>query len=183
MELIYRIEANRQTLLQKIVLGQDRVLQLIGGKELLYCEKSNMQYMVDPDNKVLQEIDLESYANQVKALKSSIGELNVDVLETGDERHIKVSNRNEVLIAFQCKAVVKKNDAISSIYKEYQDYQQSQQLFEIDIEEKELIMSLDSVLTVNGQEQTSNLKLIGIEREMSKRNKLKFEKYHAFKSL
>lgn len=137
-----------------------------GDKKILYLPEKDKQYMVDTENKQLKELDLSAQMAQINQLKAMIGEIAAEERTEGKIRSITMQNKPGSPAALKADLQITRYEGLEkTVFQKSNEFQQSMQLFRMDLKKNEIVKRSESVFSVNGQEQKSILELSEIKNE------------------
>lgn len=143
---------------------ENYVLTEIQNKKILFLPEKDKQYTVDIENKQLKEIDLSVQMMQMNQVKSMIGKLTIKENFENKIKHISIKN----LPASQAQLEVKMQTIIypeleKTVYQKFNEYQQSLQMFRLNLPPDEIVKYSESFFSFNGQEQKIIVELTEIK--------------------
>ena len=160
----YKITVGEKEIEQTQYLTENYVYTEVGGKKVMYLPEKDKQYIVDTEKKRLKEFDLSAQMAQINQLKAMIGELNTEEKTEEGIRHILIQSNPESPAKLKVDLQIAEYEGLEKTkFKKSNEFQQNIQLFRTDLKANEIIKHLESVFSINGQEQKSTLELIEIE--------------------
>lgn len=101
---------------------------------------------------------------QINQLKAMIGEVNTEVSTEERIRHISIQNKPESPAKLKVDLQIAEYEGLEKTkFQKSNEFQQSMQLFSMDLKANEIVKRSESVFSINGQEQKSILELTEIK--------------------
>jgi hypothetical protein len=162
--LKYKINLSGKEIEQTQFLTENYVYTESMNKKILYLPEKNKQYFVDTENKQLKELDLSVQMMQMNQIKVMIGEISFKERIENEIKNISIQNNTESPANLDVNMqIAEYSELENTVFLKFNEFQQSTQMFKVQLKPNEIIKKSVSVFSYNGQEQKASLELIEIK--------------------
>ena len=160
----YKILLNEKEINQTQFLTENYIYTEAGEKKIIYLPEKDNQYIIDSKKKQLKVLDLSAQMMQMNQIKGIIGEITKEEKTENDIRYISMQNNSESPAQLKVNLqIIKSSGLENTAYQKFNEFQESMQMFILNLQANEIIKLSESIFTFNGQEQKTKLEFINIE--------------------
>ena len=168
-----KVTVKEKELIQTQYITDNFIVTELNDKKLIFIQ-GNTLFSVNTENKTLKTIDISSQAEQINKVKTMLGELKTKNINESEDiagyktKGVKVYNVNNDAVKFSMNAVFAKIPGIEkTVYPEFIKFEQSKQLVNLDLEQNEIIASMNSEIYIQGNlAQKQSMEIIDIETDL-----------------
>jgi hypothetical protein len=157
-----------QEITQKMIVTDLYVYVEALEKQLIYLPEKDAQYLIDANKKQLVKINIPvAQLAQFSQIKQLIGELSVE--EKYDEQlqrkylHLTNANASAINIDIELEAV-RFIGLEKTMLSKFNEFQSKIQPFSVKLDNDEIAVSMNSVMTVSGRIQKSNMRILELKK-------------------
>jgi hypothetical protein len=170
-----------QEIIQKIFATDLYVYVEALGKQLIYLPEKDAQYLIDTNKKQLLKINIPIVQlTQFSQIKQLIGELSVEEKynEQLQRKYLHLTNVNTSTINIDIEVeAVRFVGLEKTMLSKFNEIQSKIQPFSVKLDNNEITVSMNSIMTVSGQIQKSNMKILELKKMD---NPCQFDQYFYF---
>lgn len=160
VQLKYKITISQKEIEQIQYLTQNYVYTESGNRKVIYLPKKDKQYLIDIEKQQMKELDLSAQIMQLNQIKAMIGELTINEQMESEIRNISITNSSESQAKLEVNLqILKFSDLAKTVFPKFSEYQQTMQMFRLDLNDDEIVKFSESIFSFNGQEQKVVLEL------------------------
>ncbi len=168
-----KISIKDKELIQTQYITDNFIVTEINNKKLIFIS-GNTLFSVNTVNKSLKVIDISQQAEQINKVKIMLGELKTESINEPKDiagyktKGVKVYSINNDAVKFSMNTVFAKVPGIEkTVYPEFMKLEQGKQLVNLDLEQNEIIASMNSEIYIQGNlAQKQSMEIIDIETDL-----------------
>jgi hypothetical protein len=150
-------------------------------KQIIYLPEKDTQYLIDPGKKQLVKINIPvAQLAQFSQIKQLIGELSVEeeYNEQSQRKYLHLTSVNTSPISLDIEVeTVRFPELEKTMLSKFNEFQSKIQPFSVKLANNEITVSMNSIMTVSGQIQKSNMKILELKKMD---NPCQFDQYLLF---